>query len=238
MNDHKHIIVVNGRHYDVRTGKNLSHPWEGPVRRAKSEASHRTPRKPVHKPEPAAAHAGDSAAREAARPVPARHRAARNAAGHIAPHRPKAARTLMRQTVKKPSPALKRRIRAQGYLDSQIKPPTVRETAKRSVNHRAPRGKRVHLISHFSPHLFTVTTFVAAEPPAARQLISDRPAAGKDAGPSPTMRTAFAAKPRTTAELLEYAIRYADAPPEAPHRPARKHAKRRVLHRRAHAVAH
>jgi hypothetical protein len=145
----------------------------------------------------------------------------------------------MRQAVKKPAPALKRRIRVQGYLDTRVKPPVVKQTDDaRQVRRQPAKGRRVHLIQHFSPDLFTVTTVVTAKPPAARQLISDRPIANHDVSPKPAMRTASAAKPRTTAELLEYAIRYADAPAETPRRSARKHARHGVLRRRAHAVAH
>lgn len=130
----------------------------------------------------------------------------------------------MRHAVKKPSRSIKRSIRAQGHLDSQIKQPEFQPPGPRvsEVRRRTVKTSKIHLINHFSPNLFTTvtrTTVVTTQPRPSHV-------------PAPPQ-----AKPRTTAELLEYAINYADMPLE-PEEPARqKHARRRFK-RRAHAAAH
>ncbi|HYH35893.1 MAG TPA: hypothetical protein VD706_00105 [Candidatus Saccharimonadales bacterium] len=220
MKEHKHIIVLNGRQYNAKTGESVSHP-------GKNAHAMKTPRPiPVHKP---------------ATPHETVHKPARRPAGHVKAHAPKPAKTLMRQAVKKPSPSLKRHLRVQARLDSQIKQPVIVVPHR---THQAPRraakSRKVHLIHHFSPSLFTtVTTVVTTEPAPRPSLISDRPIANHDVTPRPTMRPAFAPrKPRTTAELLEYAIRYADSPQAHQEPGQRKHARRKFVRRRAHAVAH
>lgn len=211
-------IVINGRRYDAKTGGTLSRP----VKHATPPAVHHT-----------AVHKTASPAHEPA------HKSVRQVAGHASPHRPKPARTLMRQAVKKPPASLKRRIRVQTHLDSQIKQPELPVPARpQPVRHYVARGRKVHLISHFSPNLFTVTTVVSNKP-EPMSLISDRPIANHDVTPRPHGKPAFAPKkPGNTAELLEYAIRYADSPPSAEEQGRRKHGRRRMLHRHAHAVAH
>jgi hypothetical protein len=140
----------------------------------------------------------------------------------------------MRHAVKKPSGNIKRHLRVQGHLDSQIKQPEFPAPRPRvgEVRRRTVKTSKVHLISHFSPNLFTTvtqTTVVTTRPrlshaPAPRQAVKP-PVAG-------TFK-----RPRTTAELLEYAINYADTPPE-PHEPVRqKHARHRFK-RRVHAAVH
>lgn len=145
----------------------------------------------------------------------------------------------MRRAVHKPSASLKRRIRVQARLDTQIKQPEiVIADRSRPTRPRAAKARKVHLIHHFSPNLFTTVTTVTTVEPAARPLISNRPIANHDVTPQPAATPAFAPKkPSTTAELLEYAVRYADSPlqPEGPVR--RKRARSRLVHRRAHAVA-
>ncbi len=214
MNKHKHIIVLNGHHYNSKTGERLSHSGTFAVDH-KPEASHPTP---ASKPATPPAH------------KTAVHKPARHTAGSVKAHAPKPARTLMRHAVTKPSGSLKRHIRVQGHLDTQIKQPEIPapSTRARRVPHRTVKTSKVHLISHFSPDLFTTvtrTTVVTTQPITHTK-------------PEPTMKPAFAStfkKPRTTAELLDYAIRYADSPSEPEEPVRRKHARK---HRRAHAVAH
>jgi hypothetical protein len=215
VNKHKHIIVLNGQHYNAKTGENVSHPAR-PA--AKTPAA--THRIPVHTE---ASHR-------------ATHKPPRHPAGHVKAHSPKPAQTLMRHAVKKPSGSLKRHIRVQGHLDSQIKQPDIpappAQIAK--TQHHAAKGRKVHLITHFSPNLFTTVTHATV---ITRPATSTRPVS--QSASKPTMKPVFAGaapkKPRTTAELLDYAIRYADSPlePEEPVR--RKHARK---HRRTHSAAH
>jgi len=217
VNDQKHIIVLNGHRYNAKTGENLSHSGKT-VHVPK--ASHQNP---VHQPASAAPHK-------------AAQGSVRQTAGHVKAHSPKPAKTLMRHAVKRPSTSLKRRIRVQAHLDSQIKQPEI-VAPRRShpVRPRVVKARKVHLIHHFSPSLFTTVTTVTTVEPSNQPLISTKPITNNDVTPRPTMQSAFAPKkPRTTAELLEYAIRYADSPLQ-PEEPVRR---RKLVHRRAHAVAH
>lgn len=228
MNKTKHTIVLNGRHYNAKTGERLSHSGKFAHDHV-AEASHRTP---VHKP---ISHHAAAGPRKAAR------RTARQPAKHVTPHAPKATRTLMRQAVAKPGHSFKRRIRVQGHLDSQIKQPDIKPARRQAVQarHRTVKAARVHLIHHFSPELFTMTeATVIATKPAPKRIISDKPIANNDVTPQPTMRPAFAPKkPQTTADLLDYVVRYAYDPHDhGPEKPA--HRKRARKHRRAHAAAH
>jgi hypothetical protein len=229
VNKQKHIIVLNGRRFNAKTGENLSHPAESV---AVPEASHRTP---VHTPAAPVSHSANSHSAATSKPV---HTAARQPAGHIKAHSPKAAHTLMRQGVKRPSAGLKRRIRVQGHLDTQIKPVVAKAPIRtHQIRHHTIKSKQVQLISHFSPNLFTTVTHTTIE--TTRPLASSRPVSQSQPAPQPAMPPTLASKkPRTTAELLEYAIQYADSPPE-PEEPIRRKQAHKLRRRgRTHAATH
>lgn len=213
MNKHDHVIVINGRHYDAKTGRDLS----GGTPAAASD--HAKP------PSTTTRHVA-SAHPATHTPAPTSHkparRAARQPARHLAPHTPKRTQTLMRHSVRKPSPTLKRRLRVQGQADSPLRP-QVEAPAHLSLSRRPARRHVVNthgqIISHFSPSLFVAVKHVPVAAPAPAK--PSRPAM------KPT-------KPQTTDELLEYAIQLASAPPTE-HAP--KHRRRKLLKRHAHAAA-
>jgi hypothetical protein len=155
MKDHKHVLVLNGRHYNAKTGENLSHPGE--PTHAKRASHHAPAPKP---PEPSPRAAG--------------RRPARQAAHHVKPHAPAASRTLMRRGLKKPEASVKRRIRVSGRLDSQMKQPDT--TPARAGGRRGTvKIRQARRISHFSPNLFTTVTHVTVV--REQPLVSDRPPA-------------------------------------------------------------
>lgn len=151
---------------------------------------------------------------------PAKARPARKAAPHAAAHKPARASTLMRKAVRKPSVAAStRRVKAQTPLDGKIARASFAIQAKSGVNsvegsrlRRAKAIPRSQLISHFtsvsaaifSPQQPTATVFTTkpkiTTPAATHTVKSATPAA-----PSHATK----AKPQTTAELLEYALRRA-----------------------------
>lgn len=215
VNKNDHIIVLNGRHYNAKTGEALSHPTEPAPRPATAGHAH------VQASPPRAV---------AVKPV-------RHAAHHVTAHSPKPPRTLMRQAVKKPSGSLKRRIKVQGRLEGTYKQPSTK-TSRATLKSAAGTHARKHaikgpFISHFSPNLFATVAHATA--------VASSPVPATAPVPRPTMKPAFAAavpkKPRTTAELLDYAIQYANSPTE-PDEPAHRKHHRKVFKRRAHAAAH
>lgn len=156
---------------------------------------------------------------------PAVHRTVgRKPAGHITPHAPKPTQTLMRQAVKKPSASLKRRIKVQSHLGVPATPAhsralshTAPKPARHTVQHPAT-ARKGQLISHFSPDLFTNVTHVTV---TLQPVTPIKPA---ESSPAPVSR-----KPRTTAELLDYAVQHANSPAEAPaHRSHRRLFKRHL----------
>lgn len=209
MSKNHNTIVINGRHYDARTGKS-------------------TTDRPAPAAVPPASPGMLAASHHARLDQPARH---------VTAHAPKPARTLMRQAVKKPSASLKRNIKVQGHLSareeparrSQIISRPVITTHARQTRHHAVKGNKSQLISHFSPHLFTNVDHIAvpAAPAPARLT-----AAGS--APEPRRPLPLYKKPTTTAELLEYAIHRADGP--QPPLPSPRH-RRKLLRRRAHPAA-
>jgi hypothetical protein len=187
------IIIINGRHYDSKTGESLSRPEQSAA--VRHEAARRKP------------------------------------AGHVPAHPPKPSQTLMRQVVKKPSDSLKRRIKVQGHLDSSaerasskiIARPSARQPGTQRLQHPATKRNKGRLISHFSPDLFVVESHT---PSVTYGSVAVKRTAAK---PAPTR------KPRTTAELLDYAVQHADAPRQ-PLAPERKH-RRKLFKRSTHQAA-
>lgn len=223
------VIVINGRHYDAGSGAALAHehqpaprplPSAGPAKHAAhlSRNAGHTATDLATAVQPAGAHGRH----------PAVH-GTRHAAKHVAAHQPKPTATLMRQAVKKPAPALKRRIRVQAHLGQRddaalhsrlvSRPPAA--PARTHVRHHAVKGSSTQLISHFSPQLFSVVDHTPAGPQIAE------PAPQPSSRPLPVQH-----RPQTTAELLEYAIQHAAGPgeplpaPKAHHRKLFKHRAR------------
>lgn len=169
-----------------------------------------------------------------AKPATTIHDVVRRPAKQHASHRPAAARTLMRQAVKKPSPSLKRQSRAQGHMDTLAKPPLSQLTIKKSVERldaeRLRHAKQIpksRLISHF-PTFTGGNTGRPAWPTApvaspAPQL----PLPPKQ--PAPQLKH----RPKTTADLLDQAIEQATSHLEPPVNPRRPH---RLSLRRLKAV--
>jgi hypothetical protein len=146
----------------------------------------------------------------------------RPAPKHASKHRTAPSRTLMRHAVKKPSAQPKTAFKAQGHTDTLIKPPMgeviVNSSAKRVDPNRLQKAKRVpksRLIQHFTdvtPAVTLVPTSLPARPP-----LSAPPAA------------AASPKPRTTADLLEHALKHASSHTEkAPRVHKAGHARRKA----------
>lgn len=203
-------IVINGRRYDARTGQPLSHQVAPRTAPAQARVAEDTPDKRRPAPLPA---------RQAYRPT-----------RHVAAHKPRPAQTLMRQVVKRPEPAARRRIKAQGRLDLDggyerskiISHRPVRPEHLRDTRHHEVKGNKGQVISHFSPHLFTAVDFVAVDPAPSAPIIA--------------ASTVAPAQPRTptTDEILEYAVQHASIP-RSEHPP---HKRRGILRRRHAPKAH
>jgi hypothetical protein len=121
----------------------------------------------------------------------------------------------MRQAVKKPQPAPKRRIKVQGRLGGQgrqsskiISHRPSKPSHTQPTRHHAVKGNKGDLISHFSPHLFSTVDYM---PPAR---------AAAAIGHTVHAAVAPPRKP-TTDELLEYAVQHAGVPQHQPHRRSR-----------------
>jgi hypothetical protein len=206
MQKNDHVIVLNGRRYDARTGEDLS--GEGRHVRPAVRGAHKVaPKSGPHTP-------------AAARPHTVK--AARKPARHVEAHAPTHSRTLMRQGVKRPVASAKRRIRVQGHLTSAAQPIVIGH--HQPVIHRRTRVSSSRLINHFSPSLFIVT-----ETPLSV-------AAKRRARQSAAASTPEPAKPRTTAELLEYAVQYADVPHQMEWPVSRKRQRRTFRRRPSHAL--
>ncbi len=186
----KDIIIINGKHYDTKTGDLLG-----------SAASHHQQQTAV-KP------------RASSSSVAAKKPAARKPAQHTAAHSPKPAHTLMRRAVKKPLPSHRQAVKAQGHLtsqpfgDVQVKP-SVRRLDMQRLEH-AKHINKSQLVSRFSSDLFGGSLSTPASQTATH------PAAPK---PRPSSHDR---KPKTTAELLDYAIHQATAHQEEPAKPVRR----------------
>ncbi len=184
----KNIIVINGKHYDAKTGNLV------------------------------VSHASPTAVKRVSRRRPAASAAA---------HQPKPSRTLMRQAVKKPVTTHQRPVKAHGHLDIVAKRPLgdvlVKPSVHRLDHQRLQHAKRVNksqLVSRFSADLFSggwssasVTAVTKAAAAPARQA------------PTPS------SKPKTTAELLDYALGQATAHKQAPASPP--HKRRGLLNRKS-----
>jgi hypothetical protein len=127
----------------------------------------------------------------------------------------------MRQAVKKPGAAVKRRIRVQGHLTATTQPVII--VRHQPAMQRRTRVSSSRLINHFSPSLFIITE-------TALGTAAKRPQPAAASAPAPVK-----AKP-TTAELLEYAVQYADVPHQMEWPVSRKRQRRTFRRRTSHAL--
>jgi len=203
------IIQINGRHYDAATGLPLvsadTQPNAKPTN-SKKRAAENTTAKTVK-----------------AKPRPAR----RSSAKPSAAHKPEPAHTLMRQAVKKPLPGLKRRVKAQGDVDSLVGLTGATVVVNPSVDRIDPkrlnRAKQVaqsQAISHFSAAVFDGRLATLASSVADSTLVAAHQPVGA--------AKAVSGKPRTTAELLERAVQTATSHQQPAVKPARRHRRRQA----------
>ena len=182
MSKNNNIITINGKEYDVFSGRAL----DG------SE-----PQKPKSHSKQAV-----KAVKAAPKKQPAAKKP-RHKAKSVAPHAPKSATTLMRKSVKKPSVNQKRSIKANGELRVQKK------VSHGSINTKLlGYAKRVHrspLIKHFSN--------VAASDLSQPKSSASKPSTPTKTAPKPKTVNK---KPKTTAELLDYAIAQSTSHEQAP----------------------
>lgn len=207
MRKNNNIIEINGQRYDAKTGAVLS-----------QAAARQVPAKPA----PAATHHPQPAT-----PRPAAPAVAKRASKH-SPHRPAAARTLMRQAVKKPGPSLKRQVKAQGQIDALAERPLARLATKKSIGQldaeRLRHAKQIHrsrLISHFP-------AFTAGDVIKVRTALAPTEAINQASSIPAKQPATHARRPKTTAELLDQAVQQATSHLEPPPKPARRRLRHSV----------
>jgi hypothetical protein len=141
---------------------------------------------------------------------------ARPAAKPSLSRKPAPSRTLMRQAVQKPGPGLKRRLKAQGDVDSLAQQALESIAASSLSSLRRLDAKRLQdaqkvaksqFVSHFSAA--AATAAASYTPPTA----SPKP---NPAGRAIPPLTSPAKRPRTTADLLERAVQQATSHQELP----------------------
>lgn len=193
-------IEINGHRYDAVTGAKL----EGTGHHAAPQSQ--VKKVPVRDDEPAAKPAGRQASRQTAR--------------HTARRRTTSSRTLMRQGLKKPKPALKRGQKAHGpagalvphYLN-EVSLDTDHRLDEKRLRH-AKQIRRSNLISHFLPA-------TASSDKGSRINVKTRPVQAVRS------QTAHAkpesAKPPATADMLEQAVKQATSHLQPPPKHHRRH---------------
>jgi hypothetical protein len=162
-------------------------------------------------------HAGLSATKIIEHPKP-KTKAARQAAQHLKRHEPEHSHALMRHAVKKPRVEPKT-IQARGHSSKLSKQPLAAVIVKQSVHKvdktrlaKASRVPQSHLISHFSTATSDNNALRFFTPVVQKAQPITQPHA------HPTK-----AKPRTTADILEHAIRHATSHQQVHHAPKKKH---------------
>lgn len=227
----KHVIIINNRRYDAVTGDLLPHqdtrqaapkPRAAPAKTAVPHQAATHPKKPEATPRAAASR---------------RKTTVRPAAHHAPAHAPKPSQTLMRKAVKKPAATL-RPQKAQGHLDKLAKQPLhrviVKHSAKKLDTTRLREAKRVRksrLVNRFSAVTSDANNHIVFQPLAVQPEPSgyaDRAAAARAHAAAARQTFLPASKPKTTAELLEYALQQATAHQEPFREPARRHRFKRL----------
>lgn len=163
MNKKNNTIEINGRKYDAHTGVLLNSPEtpkvnpttnsgqnvDGVMPRSQiSRIQNLSPAQQLH-----SSPKTQSQAASASKPVMDIHRQPPKT---IAPHKPQSAKTLMRRAVHKPSPSIKRLVKAQGVGNTNESPviaPTANIVSKIDPNRgqRANSVPRNNLVKRFNP---------------------------------------------------------------------------------------
>ncbi len=210
MSQKRNVIEINGLRYDASSGAALEPATGG---RQITVQTEEPPKAPVINAKPLAA-----------KLVPHTTEA-------LDSHAPQPSKTLMRQSVSKPTLKPKPFSNAQGHLPAatvkvMVKPSITRLDANR-LRHAHKVG-RSQLISRFSKNE------LAAEPdfsvPVKHHPATPEPVAPKTHTPAATAKK----HARTTADVLEMAVQHATSHLQPPVKPAKRH---RVWQRR-HAPAH
>lgn len=151
---------------------------------------------------------------------PVNPRGGRSQPKSVHSHKPGPSKTLMRRALKKPGPSLKRQIKTAspvanpaGIVTSYAQPMQHYDEAR--LKH-ATQIKRSNLISHFPPSLNDVSTR-----PSKSQAQNIQPAPASLIVPP-------LSKPKTTADVLEHAIKHVEARAKTPRPANRGHSRRRA----------
>lgn len=178
------IIEINGRRFDAKTGKPLANDG-------------------VLNPSPA------KLTTKAVVSQPTMQDVVRHPASHATRHKPHVSRTLMRSAVKKPAKA-QPAVRARGHVDHLAKSAvavTPKQSAHRLDEARLTKSKsigRSQLISHFSATNNVGQLATPAKVPMATTAVTTPTAAAPPAARQPAAR-----QPKTSADLVEQALRHA-----------------------------
>jgi hypothetical protein len=192
------ILEINGIRYDAKTGATIL---------AHGHANHKSAAAPlktaVKRP------TMSDVVRHPAKPATARKQ--------------NPSSTLMRSAVKKPSVTHRKHSKAQGHVDMLANKPVSSLVPKKSVNRlddkRLVKARRIpqsKLIQHFSLVTSDSNKFMAIAP---APLINPMPAAQ----PAPMPNKVPAKRPKTTAELLDHALRNATSHEQKPHPKTKQH---------------
>ncbi|HVX47951.1 MAG TPA: hypothetical protein VHA05_01195 [Candidatus Saccharimonadales bacterium] len=178
----RNIIEINGRRYDAHTGAALDHAESAAASTVVKpitvkHAPSKTIIKPVkHHPQHSQQHS---------------HKATRQAAKAVTPHKQQRSTTLMRRAVHKPGASLKRHVKVQSDVSALIEQPILKIAPKLSFNAANPKRlelaskiRRSESIKHFNPnqqpyapYKVNVTVHKPAPQPAAMPKAVPRQAA-------------------------------------------------------------
>lgn len=206
------IIEINGRRYDVVTGRPLGGATDEPP--LSTTPTFPPPDDPQPKTRRVPVQTVQVQPRAVAKPTTkakTRVHDAIRAPKHPASHKQQHSKTLMRSAVKKPGQSLKRRAKTQGHLDTLAEKPAARLTAKPSVHRlnsrrlehakRTPKSQAVNRFSKVAGLTPQPPTQVPATVHQAKQPHVTAAAANKHA--------AKVKQPAGPADLLERALQAA-----------------------------
>lgn len=192
MSKNNNIITINGRDYDAKTGIALD--GGKPASKPKLKTPAKTTKVIAKKP---------STAAKTTIKQSANSKKAHKQAANLKPHAPKSATTLMRKAVKKPSSKSKSSLKVAGEI--RVEPKVSHGAINTKLLSYAKRIHKSPLIKHFGD--------MAASDLAVQQTNTKTPATTK----KPTYKpTNVKKKPKTTAELLDYAIAQSTSHEQAP----------------------
>lgn len=195
------IIEINGKRYEARTGALI----DGVTKTAKRQSHHEpAPKVPSH-----------------AAGSPKHHpRTAVRSAAHPTGRKPHTSKTLMRHAVSKPLPT-KRSLAAQAALDKQAAVIAPKSSVKALDHARLSKAKRVRkskLIQHFAP---IQAQPVIAAPVAQPDTVTHTPVHSNKP-------TTHKRRPKTTADVLEHALKHASSHTQPPIKPKRRSSHTRL----------